>query len=229
MKRSLLNWWTITGGWALLWKQQSLIKGSVNALLFKDERMRLFVRLAESINLFFLYTYVCGCLNFKCPRSCWLNIRAPNVTEGAPHCKNYTSIIKLANLFLSSSPLWNPKSPISSPLFFQLGSVSPRLVFDELYKYHPNGKSASWYRHGTDSCLWRRVCMNTHTAKTKTPITILWREWRRVKCRERSSSERRKRENQRWRCERKQREEEDSRKGQEVILFLFKPNNWVRF
>lgn len=95
----------------------------------------------------------CGRLMFKSLTGCWPNIRLLNVSK-VLHCKSYTSIIKVANLLLSLSPRRNlpVSSSLSSP-FPQPRSVTTRLGFDELHKYHPNGKSASWYRHGTDSCL----------------------------------------------------------------------------
>lgn len=110
----------------------------------------------------FFYIRMCGgVLSLNALKSCCLNIRSPNVAKEVLHCKNYTSIIKLTNLSVFFPSLKSSISPLL-PLF-QLWSVSSRLVFDELYKYNPNGKCASWYRHGTGSCVWRSVCVHMHT------------------------------------------------------------------
>lgn len=110
------------------------------------------------------FNYACSCLKSKCRRSCWLDIKASNLSKKVLlHCKNYTSVIKVTNLFLSSSPPPPPPPSLSSLC------LSYWLGFDKLHKYHPNGKSASWYRHGTDSCLVGMCFANTHThARTHT-------------------------------------------------------------
>lgn len=58
------------------------------------------------------FNYACSCLKSKCRRSCWLDIKASNLSKKVLlHCKNYTSVIKVTNLFLSSSPPPPPPLP----------------------------------------------------------------------------------------------------------------------
>lgn len=126
----------------------------------------------------FFYIRMCGgVLSLNALKSCCLNIRSPNVAKEVLHCKNYTSIIKLTNLSLSFSPLWNPLSPLSS-LFFNFGLS----LLDLCLMSYINTIPMENVRHGTDmvqapvfeeGCAF--ICTQTHTdthARRHTAKTI---------------------------------------------------------
>lgn len=118
---------------------------------------------AENKRICFIL-YVCGCLKFKCLRSCWLNIRSTNVAKAALLCKNYTSIIKLTNLSLVFFPsLKSPISPLSPPCPPLSTSVS---LLDLYLMSYINTIPMEEVRHGTDmvqTSVFEGVCVRMHT------------------------------------------------------------------
>lgn len=123
-----------------------------------------FVCVFDLENKHIFYMCMCGCLKFKCLRSCWLNIRPPNVAKEALLCKNYTRIIKLTNLSVFFPSLKSPISPplpLLSPLFdFTLS------LLDLCLMSYINTIPMEKVRHGTDMVqtpVFKGVCARIHT------------------------------------------------------------------